>query len=139
MYDGNNMTEFINNGTMIKSTQKAIDDLDDIISTLEIRIEQCPTLIPEMILTNHLILVKEQRKILTEKLNKLVEKRQAIQKTFMVDTDTCDNETIDAIDRIVTKLLAIEDIYAETHKTSNVAIMSFVEDLLKKKRYFMTK
>ena len=128
MYSRSDMQEIIDNGTMIKSTQKAIGDLDDILDNLESQVNQCPTLMPEMILQNHIVLVKEQRKLLTNKLESLIDRRRELQKTIIGDSD----DDVATIDRIVAKLLAIDDIYIETHKTSNVTIMSFVEDLLKK-------
>ena len=128
MYSRSDMQEIIDNGTMIKSTQKAIGDLDDILDNLESQVNQCPTLMPEMILQNHIVLVKEQRKLLTNKLESLIDRRRELQKTIICDSD----DDVATIDRIVAKLLAIDDIYIETHKTSNVTIMSFVADLLKK-------
>ena len=128
MYSRSDMQEIIDNGTMIKSTQKAIGDLDDILDNLESQVNQCPTLMPEMILQNHIVLVKEQRKLLTNKLESLIDRRRELQKTIICDSD----DDVATIDRIVAKLLVIDDIYIETHKTSNVTIMSFVEDLLKK-------
>ena len=128
MYSRSDMQEIIDNGTMIKSTQKAIGDLDDILDNLESQVNQCPTLMPEMILQNHIVLVKEQRKLLTNKLESLIDRRRELQKTIICDSD----DDVATIDRIVAKLLAIDDIYIETHKTSNFTIMSFVEDLLKK-------
>ena len=141
MCEGNSiMKELIENGSAISSTEKAIDDLDEIIYNMTGRIDQCASLIPEMILRNHIVLVKEQRDILKDKYKNLLTHRKELTDKLqnkLLETDQ--NNTIDTIDRIVMKLLAIDDIYAETHKVSNASIMSFVEDLLKKKKELITK
>lgn len=136
MCKGSTMSDLIENGSSLKSTEKSIEDLNEMIDSLKYRIKECPSLIPEMILQNHLLLVKEQRKMLENKRKNLLKRRKELSDTLQhelfYDNDT--DNMIDTIDRIVMKLLAIDDIYSETHGVSNSSIMSFVEDLLKQKR-----
>lgn len=143
MYNVNTtlMSELIENGSVLKSIEKSIDGLDEIINNMNDRIKGCETSIPEMILQNHLILVKEQREILKNKRKDLLDRRKEL--TDKIETDVLNGKDydnmIDTIDRIVMKLLAIDDIYSETHHVSNSSIMSFVEDLLKKKKNLLVK
>lgn len=141
MYEGNIMAELIENGSSLKSTEKAIEDLDEVINNMSDRIKQCISLMPEMILKNNIMLAKEQRKILVAKRESLLDRRKELSSIIQDDalSGKDSDGMIDTIDRIVMKLLAIDDIYSETHHVSNSSIMAFVEDLLKQKRKLLVK
>lgn len=135
MYEGSNaMQELVENGSLLKSTEESIKYLSDALHNLNEQLSQCTSLMPEMILKNRITVVKEQIDTLVKRRDELQKRKEEIYKQFQTAM-TCASyeDTIDRIDRIVMKLLAIDDIYSETHKTSNVTIMEFVSGLLKEK------
>lgn len=79
------------------------------------------------------------RNALQEKLNRLNRERAQMKKEIANDmvSEKDDDKVLEIIDRIVEKLLQIDNLYMEKHKRSSGSIMYLIEDLLTRKRNTM--
>lgn len=136
MYEEESMVkELIENGTSIQSVESSIQGLEETLGVIKARMKTCSGLVDETILTNQMQLIREQLYILKDKHQHLLNRRVVLMRQIRMENRVASQtgEAISTIDSLVMSLLKIDDVYMESHKSSNPSIMAFVEDLLKKK------
>lgn len=129
------MDRFMKIGEEIRATEKEIDDLEEIISAVEF-CQPSFCIMPSIIQMNAQS-IRKHRNVLQEKLNRLNNERAQMKIEItrsMMSEQEDDDRVLEIIDRIVEKLLQIDNLYMEKHNRSSSSIMYLVEDLLTRKK-----